>query len=349
MGDVVTSGRSEHDRLLRWYPTSWRDRYGEELRALMDDEWGEGTASPRSRRAIVRAGLRERAHATGLVGRGSDPVTRLRSGSLLVLCAWTLFVIGGAGFQKTSEHFARAVPLASRASSQDAFSVVVLCAVISLAAVSIGVVATLPTVLAFLRSGRWRDVRRPVLRSAFASAVVLVTVIPLSLWAHTLNEFQRNGGDSAYSWAITAWALIVIVAAASWTATAIAIARRLSLPARVLRLEGVHGHGRHRLDGGCHRRDCRVVGHSFETRVLVPERGLRRYDVNVDKSDHDRDRVHHVNRRSLRDWWRCANRRGLASVPRDASPLGGRRTRRQLTSVSRRQFTKPSGWTATID
>lgn len=204
----------------------------------MDDEWGEGTASPRSRRAIVRAGLRERAHATGLVGRGSDPVTRLRSGSLLVLCAWTLFVIGGAGFQKTSEHFARAVPLASRASSQDAFSVVVLCAVISLAAVSIGVVATLPTVLAFLRSGRWRDVRRPVLRSAFASAVVLVTVIPLSLWAHTLNEFQRNGGDSAYSGAITAWALIVIVAAASWTATAIAIARRLSLPARVLRLEG---------------------------------------------------------------------------------------------------------------
>jgi hypothetical protein len=238
VGNLVTIKRAEHRSLLRWYPTSWRERYGEELLALMEDEWGNATPSPRYRRAIARAGLRERVHATGLVGQGTDAATRLRSGSLLVLSAWTLFVAAGIGFQKTSEHFAQAVPLASRPSGQDAFTTVALFAVISLAAVSIGVAATLPSVIRFLRSGGWRQVRRPVLRSVIASAVVVGTVIPLSLWARQLSEFQRNGGDNAYSWSVVALALLVAVALVSWTITAITFAKRLTLSRVVLRIEG---------------------------------------------------------------------------------------------------------------
>jgi hypothetical protein len=177
-------------------------------------------------------------HATGLIGQGTDAATRLRSGSLLVLSTWTLFVVAGIGFQKTSEHFARAVPLASRPSSQDAFTTVALFAVISLVAVLIGVAATLPTVITFLRSGGWRHVRRHVLRSVIASAFVVASVIPLSLWAHQLNEFQRNGGNDAYSWVVAAWALLVALALASWTTTAIAFANRLTLSRVVLRIEG---------------------------------------------------------------------------------------------------------------
>jgi hypothetical protein len=234
----MTTRRPDHGHLLRWYPSSWRDRYGEELLALVEDEWGDGAPSSRYRRAIARAGLRERVHATGLVGQGTDAATRLRSGSLLVLSTWTLFVVAGIGFQKTSEHFAQAVPLASRPSSQDAFNTVALFAVISLVAVSIGVAATLPSALAFLRSGGWRHVRRHVLRSVVASALVVASVVPLSLWAHQLNEFQRNGADDVYSWAVAAWALLVALALASWTTTAIAFAKRLSLSRAVLRIEG---------------------------------------------------------------------------------------------------------------
>jgi hypothetical protein len=231
-------GRPGHGRLLRWYPTSWRDRYGEELLALMQDELGDETPSARYRRAIARAGLRERVHATGLVGQGANAATRLRSGSLLILSTWTLFVIAGVGFQKTSEHFARAVPLAARPSSQNAFDTVVLFAVISLVAVLIGVAATLPSTITFLRLGGWRQVRRHVLRSVIASALVVATVVPLSLWAHHLNELQRNGGDDGYSWAVAAWALFVAFALASWTTTAIAFATRLTLSRAVLHIEG---------------------------------------------------------------------------------------------------------------
>ena len=231
-------GRSDQRRLLRWYPRSWRDRYGEELLALVEDEWGEGTPSLRHRRALARAGLRERAHAAGLIGRGTDAATRLRSGSLLVLSAWTLFVVAGLGFQKTSEHFARAVPLASRPPSQAAFTTVVVFAIISLIAVSIGVAATLPSALSFLRSGGWRHVRRHVFGSLIASALVVTAVVPLSLWADHLNEFQRNGGDGAYSWAFSACALLVTLALVSWTTTAVAFAKRLTLSRAVLRIEG---------------------------------------------------------------------------------------------------------------
>jgi hypothetical protein len=204
----------------------------------MHDELGDETPSPRYRRAIARAGIRERVHATGLIGQGTDAATRLRSGSLLILSTWTLFVIAGVGFQKTSEHFAQAVPLASRPPSQDAFNAVAIFAIISLVAVLIGVAATLPSAITFLRSGGWRHVRRHVLRSAIASAVVVASVVPLSLWAHQLNEFQRNGGDGAYSWAVAAWALLVAVALASWTTTAIAFAKRLALSRVVLHIEG---------------------------------------------------------------------------------------------------------------
>jgi hypothetical protein len=115
---------------------------------------------------------------------------------------------------------------------------VVVFAIISLIAVSIGVAATLPSALSFLRSGGWRHVRRHVFGSLIASALVVTAVVPLSLWADHLNEFQRNGGDGAYSWAFSACALLVTLALVSWTTTAVAFAKRLTLSRAVLRIEG---------------------------------------------------------------------------------------------------------------
>jgi hypothetical protein len=58
-------------RLLRWYPRAWRERYGEELLALIQDTLDEGRPTWRLRFSVAWGGLRERGHQTrGAVRQG---------------------------------------------------------------------------------------------------------------------------------------------------------------------------------------------------------------------------------------------------------------------------------------
>jgi hypothetical protein len=52
-------------REFRWYPRAWRERYGEELLALIQDTLDEGRPTWRLRLSVARGGLRERAHQAG--------------------------------------------------------------------------------------------------------------------------------------------------------------------------------------------------------------------------------------------------------------------------------------------
>ena len=47
-------------RVLRWYPAVWRRRYGEELIAMLDDTYGNGTPPRRARMSLARSGLMQR-------------------------------------------------------------------------------------------------------------------------------------------------------------------------------------------------------------------------------------------------------------------------------------------------
>ena len=47
-------------RLLRWYPRAWRERYGGELAALIQDDLDEGRPAWRLRLSVIGGGLRER-------------------------------------------------------------------------------------------------------------------------------------------------------------------------------------------------------------------------------------------------------------------------------------------------
>lgn len=225
--------------LLRWYPDSWRERYGEELVALIEDGLGDQPPTSKLKVSIARAGLRERVHQTGLIGDHPSPAERTRAGSLLVLCAWTAFVLAGASFSKASEHFAQAMPAASRTLPQDAFNVIAALGVIGAALVVLGALAALPAFVRFVRSGGWSFIGRHVLRATALTVVTVGAVIPLSLWAHHLNAFQRNGGDGIYSGAFGIWALFVAATLAQWTAAGVAAARRIDLARRVLYLEAV--------------------------------------------------------------------------------------------------------------
>jgi hypothetical protein len=50
-------------KLLRWYPRTWRERYGEEFLAMVEDSLGGRRPGWRLRLNVARAGLREQAIA----------------------------------------------------------------------------------------------------------------------------------------------------------------------------------------------------------------------------------------------------------------------------------------------
>jgi hypothetical protein len=77
-------------RLLRWYPRAWRERYGEEFLAMVEDSLDGRRPTWRLRLSLARAGLRERGHQARRAGqRAAPPVLRALTGRW-----WTFFVAG---------------------------------------------------------------------------------------------------------------------------------------------------------------------------------------------------------------------------------------------------------------
>ena len=141
-------------RLLKWYPPRWRGRYGEEMVALMEDVLDGQAPSRRLRLSLVWAGLRERGHEAGLLGKTAPAVERARAGSLLVLCAWSVFMVAGISFAKITEHFGQVVPARNLALPNGSFDTVYVVAIVGGLLVVCGSVhraTRVPSVLA-----RWR-------------------------------------------------------------------------------------------------------------------------------------------------------------------------------------------------
>jgi hypothetical protein len=220
-------------RLLLFYPRRWRDRYGQELLAVVEASSGAGRVPVRIRLDLIRAGLAQRLRSSGLVGDELPPAARAKAGLGLVLWAWALFVVAGVALQKTSEHWQWAVPHADRAVPAAAFDGVVVAAAIGSAFVLLGVALAARPLRAFLRSGgrpRWR----PAVLLSVLTAVVLCAVVA---WAHYLTAAQRNGGDRLYGGAFLLVAACAVASLASWTHLGAATARRLSLAPGTLRRE----------------------------------------------------------------------------------------------------------------
>lgn len=232
---------SDRERLmLRWYPRSWRDRYGDELRALVAEEASSGRVSLRTYVELAIAGTRERLRAGGLVGEGRSHREDVRSGALAILCAWSLFSIGGIGFQNLSENFQPAVAGTSAATiSIASFDVIVAAAVVGVILLGIGALAALPAFVRFVRAGRLGEVRRWFVWAVASTLVeggALAAILP---WAHSLSAEDRAGALPSYSMAVLGFAVLTSVMLAMWTVAAVATARRVELSPRTLSLEGV--------------------------------------------------------------------------------------------------------------
>ena len=222
-------------RILNVYPRAWRARYGEELAVLIDELAGGARMSWRDRLDVVRAALVERAHALGM--GGLPPRERAREGSLRVLYAWMLFVVGGFGVEKASEHWQAVTPAAKQGLPASAFDVLFVSAGVGSVLVMLGVATSLPPLLALLRGGGWGTVRRPILCAISLSVLLVAATVGLAAWAHSLKPAARNGGDALYSGVFLAWVMLFLAVLFAWAAAAAATARRLALPAPTLRLE----------------------------------------------------------------------------------------------------------------
>ena len=59
-------------KLLRWYPRAWRERYGEEFLAMVEDSLDGERPGRRFRLSVAWAGLRERGHRARLAAAGGS-------------------------------------------------------------------------------------------------------------------------------------------------------------------------------------------------------------------------------------------------------------------------------------
>jgi hypothetical protein len=222
--------------LLRLYPPAWRARYGAELEELLVRTSG-GHVSPRAAVDLLRSAVRERLRSAGLAGDGLPPGERARSGALLVLWAWLAFAIAGLVVQRGAEHWQTRTPAHDRALPAGAFATLEIGAAIGSIVVLAASALALPGLARLLHAGRWREIRRSIVVSAWVGVVAVVAVLALVRWAHRLDQSQRNGHDLRYGAAFVACAIVVATALGCWTVAATIVARRLELPARVLRLQ----------------------------------------------------------------------------------------------------------------
>ena len=219
------------ERLLQWYPASWRARYGEELGGLIVDMSDGGRLSWRLRADVAAAGAHQRLRGT----RVGDP----RGGGRIVLWAWAIFILAGMVVAKTSEHWQSALPRGSHPVASVAFATLTVLAAATAVLVLAGIALALPSLVTFLRSGGWRQIRRWVLTAAALTTGLVAATAALVAWAHGLTPRARNGHDALYGVAFLAWAALAASTLLAWTKAATATADRLSLSPTTLQL---HAH-----------------------------------------------------------------------------------------------------------
>jgi hypothetical protein len=226
----------EVERLLRLYPSRWRERYGAELTELIAESSAHERMSWHDKTDLVAGAVRERLRAAGVTHDGA-PHQRATGGIVLALGAWWLFVVGAMATMKFSEHWPSAVPSRHRAAPAGAYHVMLAAVAAASLMVIVGVGVASGKFLAFLRSGGWPAIRKPVLAAAGLTASAAFGLAGLVAWAGTRDAAQRNGHDVGYQTVFVVVATMCIAALFAWTISGIAATRRLGLSDSVLRIE----------------------------------------------------------------------------------------------------------------
>jgi hypothetical protein len=218
--------------LLRWYPRAWRERYGEEFQALIQDTMADGRPTWRLRLGVVWSGLRERGHQARRAG-GTAVKRWAGPGGW-----WSLFVTGLvlASLPLAVAESARQAQGWQIAAVDGVLAAVALTGVVVLA----GALTTLPALVRFLRTGGWPKIQRQVMRATGATVAACAVVVGLSVISAGRSPAQLN---TSWAFAIVGLAagLAMAVAVRLWATAAVTTARQLKLAPRVRAIHLVLG------------------------------------------------------------------------------------------------------------
>ena len=210
--------------LLRWYPRAWRDRYGEELLALVQDTLEEGHPAWRLRLGLAWGGLRERGRQTR---RAAAASVRRRAGP----DRWGTVLMAGLVCAVVPGQLASA-PYPARAWQAMALGALLTAVAVTGAMVLAGGLTALPALVRFVRAGGWPKIRRRVGWAAGATAVAGCGLAGLVLASGARSPAQVNAWGAYWTGLLVA-GLALAVAIGLWAAAATAAARHLTLTPRV--------------------------------------------------------------------------------------------------------------------
>ena len=186
---------------------------------------------------MVRSGTVERLRTGGIVGSSVDPDIRVRGASLLVLCAWGVFIVAGSAFAKYTEHWPLATPQVDHRLPAASMAAVQTAAAAGVVIVILAGLACLPAFVGFIRSEGWRalwPLIRPMLLSVIAAIVVSVLIVA---WNYHLGPSTSTPLGLRISGVLAG--LVVVAAVAVTCGTLIVIVYRLRFSPRVTRFLGI--------------------------------------------------------------------------------------------------------------
>ena len=231
-------GRSSRDpavvSLLRWYPKAWRQRYGEEFLAMVEDGLDGQRPTWRLTVSVAWAGLRERGRALG----SRRALTQGARGIGFVFGRWwpiwmTAYTLA---FLPTTLEASAPGDRAWQVTAALAAQVVVM-ALMGLTVAAGGLVA-FPAFRRFLRAGGWAGIRRRVTWAAGATVVAGGALIALGLGSRSHTYAQLNSSTADFFW-VGGTALALMAAFGLWASTAKVTARQLDLSPRQRSAEAV--------------------------------------------------------------------------------------------------------------
>jgi len=209
-------------RLLRWYPRAWRQHYGEELLALIQDTLDERGPTWRLRLGVMWGGLRERGHQAWHAGKAA--VKRRSSG-------WLMSVAAGLIVANVPWNLKASLPPSRAWQATAAVDVLAGISAFTGAAVLAGGLVALPAFVAFLRAGGWPKIRRRVASAAGVTLAAGGGLAGLFLESRSMT-FAQLSQSWAYSTGVAGTALALTVALGLWASAATAAAKHLKLSPR---------------------------------------------------------------------------------------------------------------------
>ena len=261
MTDMRDTSARRAERLLRWYPSEWRARYGDEFAELLISDMAEQPRSLRRPVNVAANGVVARLAYAGLSQSNLEHCERTRRTLLAFACAAAVFVTFGLGMwaQLTIgwQWSAPDTVATSAAMVVMSYSVLVL--------LSIGALAVVPLAWTSARMAlrRARVMRPLVLVMAGAGIFVLGSRHFANGWPGTgghpwVHQGLVPGGVAAFAWAATlfvtaywahpasllsfpgpelAWMVVSPIALLCFGVGAVRLVREVELSPRLLRFE----------------------------------------------------------------------------------------------------------------